>query len=436
MNIFHRFKVFIHSTLQSEFVRNSIILFTGSTIAQAITILISPILTRQYSPSDFGVWSLYVSVASLFSVIATGRYELAIMLPKEDKQAVNLLSLSVYISIGLSAIILIFAIFFHDWTARVLNNTELSGYLIFTPATILLTGLFNSFNNWLTRKKRFRPLSTSRIAQSGFSAGTKIGMGFVGSGPLGLILGDLIGLAVSVVMLGRDVWMQLRQKLSWISKDEMIKQAKIHQDFPKINSLHAFVDIIQTSGTAFLISILFDSATLGLFSFAVRILRMPLYLIGTSISKVFYQKATTTYQTGGDLYGLVQNMVLKLVWISIPFFIITVLFAPPIFSFVFGPEWREAGVYTQLLSLWFFGNFIFSPVSDIPLLVNKQKSYLGLSLGYNISILVSLGICGILGYNAKVTFGFLSIVAIVWMSIIISWLLKISKLKDKRAYEI
>ena len=429
MNIFQRLKAFIRSTLQSEFVRNSIILFTGSTIAQAITILISPILTRQYSPTDFGVWSLYVSVASLFAVIATGRYELAIMLPKEDKHAVNLLSLSVYISIGLSAIVLIFAIFFHDWMARLLNNAELSEYLIFTPATILLTGLFNTFNNWLTRKKRFKPLSTSRIAQSGFSAGTKIGMGFVGSGPLGLIIGDLIGLAVSVVMLGRDVWMQLRRKLSWISKDEMIAQAKVHQDFPKINSLHAFVDIIQTSGTAFLISILFDSATLGLFSFAVRILRMPLYLIGTSISKVFYQKAATTYQSGGDLHGLVRNMVLKLVWVSLPFFIVTVLFAPPIFSFVFGAEWREAGVYTQLLSLWFFGNFIFSPVSDIPLLVSKQKPFLALSLGYNISILASLGIGGILGSNVKVTFGILSAVVSIWMLVFILWLLKISKLK-------
>ncbi|PIS27247.1 MAG: hypothetical protein COT43_11485 [Candidatus Marinimicrobia bacterium CG08_land_8_20_14_0_20_45_22] len=429
MNIFQQFKAFIHSTLQSEFVRNSIILFTGSTIAQAITILISPILTRQYSPSDFGVWSLYISVASLFSVIATGRYELAIMLPKEDKHAANLLSLSVYISISLSAIVLIFVIFFHDWTAHLLNNAELSKYLIFTPATILLTGLFNAFNNWLTRKKRFKPLSTSRIAQSGFSAGTKIGMGFVGSGPLGLILGDLIGLAVSVMMLGRNIWLQLRRKLSWISKDETIRQAKIHQDFPKINSLHAFVDIIQTSGTAFLISILFDSATLGLFSFAVRILRMPLYLIGTSISKVFYQKAAITYQAGGDLHELVRNMVLKLVWISMPFFIVTVLYAPPIFSFVFGAEWREAGVYTQLLSLWFFGNFIFSPVSDIPLLVNKQKPYLGLSLGYNISILASLGICGFLGCNVRVTFGILSIVVSVWMFIFILWLLKISKLK-------
>jgi O-antigen/teichoic acid export membrane protein len=79
---------------KSEFSRNVLTLMTGTTIAQAIPIAISPILTRIYTPEDFGVFALYMSVVSIVSVVATGRYELAIMLPKKDEDAINIVTLS------------------------------------------------------------------------------------------------------------------------------------------------------------------------------------------------------------------------------------------------------------------------------------------------------------------------------------------------------
>ena len=78
---------------KSEFTRNVLTLMTGTTIAQAIPIAISPILTRLYTPKDFGVLALFVAITSIFGSIANGRYELAIMLPKKDEDAVNILAL-------------------------------------------------------------------------------------------------------------------------------------------------------------------------------------------------------------------------------------------------------------------------------------------------------------------------------------------------------
>ena len=96
---------------KSEFSRNVLTLMTGTTIAQAIPIAISPILTRIYAPEDFGMFALYMSVASIISVIATGRYELAIMLPKKDEDAVNIVALSIIISFFVSFISLLIVFF-------------------------------------------------------------------------------------------------------------------------------------------------------------------------------------------------------------------------------------------------------------------------------------------------------------------------------------
>jgi len=83
---------------KSEFSRNVLTLMTGTTIAQAIPIAISPVLIRIYTSEDFGVFALYMSIASILSVVATGRYEMAIMLPKKDSDAINVVVLSMIIS--------------------------------------------------------------------------------------------------------------------------------------------------------------------------------------------------------------------------------------------------------------------------------------------------------------------------------------------------
>ncbi|MDP4274087.1 MAG: hypothetical protein Q8907_07400, partial [Bacteroidota bacterium] len=78
----------------SEFFRNIITLFSGNVVAQIIPLLAYPVLTRLYQPSDFGTLALFTSIVGILSVMATGRYELSVILPKRDEDAAGLLVLS------------------------------------------------------------------------------------------------------------------------------------------------------------------------------------------------------------------------------------------------------------------------------------------------------------------------------------------------------
>ncbi|SVD81723.1 uncharacterized protein METZ01_LOCUS434577, partial [marine metagenome] len=100
--------------MRSEFSKNVLTLVTGTTIAQAIPIAISPILTRIYTPEDFGVLALFISITTILGTIANGRYELAIVLPKRDNNALELTALSIIITIGFSLLLVILVILFHD----------------------------------------------------------------------------------------------------------------------------------------------------------------------------------------------------------------------------------------------------------------------------------------------------------------------------------
>jgi len=95
---------------KSEFSRNVLTLMTGTTIAQAIPIAISPIVTRIYTPEDFGIFALFIAIITIFGSIANGRYELAIMLPKKDEDAINIFALGFIIISVMSLFLLILVV--------------------------------------------------------------------------------------------------------------------------------------------------------------------------------------------------------------------------------------------------------------------------------------------------------------------------------------
>ncbi len=425
-------EIMIKSLLKSEFVQNIVTLTTGTAIAQAIPILISPILTRLYGPEDFAVLALYVSITSLIAVIVAGRYELALVLPKEDKDAINILGISILITLLLSGISFILVFFGAEIIVGLLKNGDIRNWLYLIPLSILLTGLYQSFNYWLIRKKSFKKNSFAKISDSSANSISKITLGFTNLGPGGLIIGNLIGQMVGIIIYFSSVIKDIRKRWNDISKNRMIQQAKEHQDFPKINSLHAFSDILQTSITVFLISMFFGPIILGWYALTFRIMKLPLGFIGVSTGQVFFQKASRIYAEGGDISILAKKTMWGLAKLALPVFMILLVFGPKLFTIVFGEEWREAGVYAQILSPWLFFNFIISPVSQIPIIVKKQKNIFYLSLIGNSLIIASILYGCLIAEDIKYGFFLLSFLQIIYLSFVIFWIIKISKFKQNK----
>jgi len=411
------------------FLHNVLTLMTGTAIAQAIPILISPILTRLYTPGDFGLLALYTSVVSMIAVIVTARYEMAIMLPENDEDAVNLGALSLSIAVVISALTLVAVWYFNAPIARFLGKPDIAKWLYLVPLAVLTIGISQVLNYWSTRRNQYQRLAVSRVSQSVGNGSINLGEGFAHMGVSGLILGNFIGQFIAAGLLVWQAWPDFLRVKSSIHWDRMCHNAKVYQDFPKVNSLHAFVDILQSSGVVFIISSLFGSAVLGFYSFTLRILQAPLGLLGASVSQVFFQKASETYKNGGDLRALVKKTIISLSAMALPIFIILGFFAPVLFSLVFGKPWREAGTYAQILVPWLFFNFIVSPVSQVPIIVDEQKKSFIYGIIGNSLVLLSVIYGAFIAHNIKAGFYVLSGSISVYYIFIVLWILKISKKK-------
>ena len=118
---------------KSEFNRNILTLMTGTTIAQAIPIAISPILTRIYTPEDFGIFAIFLAITLIIGSIANGRYELAIMIPKKDEDAINIFALGFIITTSISLLLLVLVLIFQKYFIFLLKNEEIGVWLYFFP---------------------------------------------------------------------------------------------------------------------------------------------------------------------------------------------------------------------------------------------------------------------------------------------------------------
>ena len=371
---------------KSEFSRNVLTLMTGTTIAQAIPIAISPILTRIYTPEDFGVFALYIALVNFIAIIVTARYELAIVLPKEDENAVNILALSLIIVVGIVVFITIIILLFKDKLLLFLDIKSIGNFIYLIPFSILVAGLNQSFNYWANRKQYFTTMSSSQIFQSITIGVTQPVLGYFNIFG-GLIIGNLFGKIISGFILINKFFKNDTVQIKNINKDIILQQMKKYKDFPLINSLHAFSDIIRTSGSAILISSFFGSAILGLYALSLRVLQVPVGIIGSALGQVLYKKFSFMYNNNENLYLYAKRIVLILLLGALPVFGILYFIAPELFAFIFGEKWRVAGEYSRYLMPYLFMNFIISPISSIPIILNKQKEIFYISLIGNIMYL-------------------------------------------------
>ncbi len=381
---------------KSEFSRNVLTLMTGTTIAQAIPIAISPILTRIYTPEDFGVFALFVSIVGIMAVVSTGKYEMSLILPKKDTFAYQLLILS-GIMVLVSSIIYLFSVVIAD----TFYSIDAIYYLL--PLTVLFIGLNNTFDKYNNRIKNYKLMSYPRLIKTTIESIVSIAFMVLLHLKTGLIWGFVLGFFVSnLTMLYINV-KSFQQKAFRVSKAKMKILAKKYINFPKYNMPHAMLNTVSANAPIFLIPIFYGNATLGLYAFGLKIVMAPLGIFGQAIFNVLGQKMAEEYAKGNNIFSIYRNILKKLLVLAltmIPFFI----FADTIFAFIFGLDWRESGEYIQYMSIWILLSFILTPFATIPHIFNKQKEALYLEIIYSLLKVSILFICGyILQLNISIT---------------------------------
>ncbi|MEM7300402.1 MAG: oligosaccharide flippase family protein [Pseudomonadota bacterium] len=329
----------------------------GIVLAQVILLAASPVLSRLYSPEAFGVFALFFAVVSLVSVAATGRYEMAISLPKEDGQARALLRLSTILSL-ITGLIAFLALSQRQWLPEQFVNDYLppsSAWML--AISIVLAAFLLIVHYWLVRGSAFTSISNSRIVQSLVFAGTGVGFAIVGVGADGLIWAFVLG------QLSRLLTMYVRATGMMDPAASLKLAAKRYRDFPLFNAPAALLTAFRAQLPVFVFSSTFTSGQTGQYEMVNRAIGTPMSFVALAIGDVLHQRMSTARHEARSLFPIVKLFAMALSAIALPPVIIVMIFGPPLFGFVFGAEWQEAGRYAQILAPAFFVRFVMTPLS-------------------------------------------------------------------------
>ena len=345
---------------------------SGTTLGQVISLAIYLVLSRIYTPEDFGVFALYMSILSITNITSTAKYELAVMMPKKDSEGLNLTGLSALISICISILLFLLVLFLNQPITRMLGNDKISPWLYLIPLSTLLNGFYQGLNYWSNRKKRFRIMTAASLGQSLTNSGVKVGAGYLVAGPFGLIVGSIAGQITGFLIFLGNFLKHDRERIPEINRGDMGSLAKEYYRYPKYNMLHGVTNNFSGSLPVFILTSWFSSAAAGLYSFGFTMIYRPMSLVTTAFSQVFSQRVISKENEGLPILPDVRRLLVKMLQFSFIPFGIVAIFAPQIFAFVFGPDWETAGIYTRILIPWLFLVFLSAPFSFLPDLFRVQ----------------------------------------------------------------
>ncbi|MFN8547711.1 MAG: oligosaccharide flippase family protein [Candidatus Eisenbacteria bacterium] len=346
---------------------------TGTAAAQAVTLLLAPVLSRLFTPAHFGLLVLFTSTIGIIAEVASGAYELAVVLPKEDDDAANVLAVSCGLVLVTALLSLIAVLIGGDWIAVRLGNAEIAPFLIWTPLSLLALGWGRTLGFWSTRRKQFRRISVSEVTRSVGAAGTQTVSGFAHVGSAGLIGGRVAGDLAASLLLAAWIWGEDRARLiSAIGWRRMKEVAARYSDFPKFSLPQGLMNSVSQNVPVFLLTSLFDSGVVGYYAMAHRLLYLPSRFLGQSVRQVFLQRAAEAEAHGEQLYPLLRKATFGLVALGLAPALIVVVGGAPLFRLTLGEQWGDSGRYAAWMTLWLFFAFVNPPAMSITQVVRKQ----------------------------------------------------------------
>lgn len=353
------------------FFKDTAKLVVATTVAQAITILASPFLTRIYSPEEYGILAAYTSILNIIVVASSFRYEMAIPLPPKEEDAENLLLSSVGLNLIFALISILGVIIFRNKLTSILNAPNLSKYLWMLPFGVLFYGTYKCFNYWAVRNKRFDLVSKSKVVQSLSSIFTQIASGLMGLGASGLIVGQVTGQSAGFTLLAKGLKIKTALKNFYTKRKAIIKTLKEYKNFPIYDTPAALLNVISIELPQIMLLSLFSPTIAGLYLLSQKVLGVPLRIIGQSISQVLYGNIKEQI-SNGTLAKTTGRIVLLLFSIVILPGVLVFFWGAPIFNTVFGSNWYEAGRYASVLIISISAQFLYSPVSLVLIATKGQ----------------------------------------------------------------
>lgn len=358
--------------LKNKLVRNIMVLAGGAAGAQAVTILFSPFITRIYGPEVFGVMSLFIAVIAIAVPVSALAYPQAIVLPKDDDEALNIAYVSWVVSLIVGLFIGFGLLVLKNNIVSFFGIELISDYIFLVPIVVFVTAYLDILQQLYIRKKDYRSLAHNALYSSFVQNFLKVVIGVFYPTAAALIFITFVGYVAQVVMLTNKSCLFIFNRNPWKRIKLVLDVACRYKDFPLYRAPQNLINTASHSLPVVLLATLFGPASAGFYSLGRMAIGMPFTLVGKAIADVYYQHVCEN--ENNNLFGNLVKSTGVLFLIGLLPCIVLFFVGTELFSLIFGSRWAASGDYAKWLALFFWFNFLSKPcLAAVPILgVQRQ----------------------------------------------------------------
>lgn len=417
----------INRLRNNKFFSNLATLSAGTIVAQVIPFIASVIISRLYNPEEMGEWGVFAGYAAILSIIGCLKYDSAIVKSNNKSDAYQLTYITIFLSFVFTVVLYLCAIIIHAFDMDI-RMSRVAMYLL--PLYVFTLLLVQILSNLSTFLREYKLIATNSVNRSLSQTGSRILLGFVKTNRQGMIIGSIIGNIISLFTLGSRIG--IIKNRNCLQRDRAIELVKENKNFPLYDLPGNLLNSISSNCTPILLSWYFMGPVVGLFSMAHSLLYMPMSVIGSSISQLYYKDASEISNLGNSISLLTKRLFLSLFVGGVFIMVLLIISESWLFGFVLGSRWNDVGKYVVILSPWLLLVTAFSPLSTVFYVKGKQKVNMNLNLIGMISRVAAIVISAVLCHNSDITILSFSIVSTLFFLAQGCFIMKYGEVSFKR----
>lgn len=353
------------------FLRSVTTLISGTVLAQAIPFLLAPVIARLYNAEQFATFGTLMAVFNILNVVAAGRYDQAIVLPRDRQQAGDLMKGALAL---VACTTVLAAVVLGLFSSRLERSTSLADLHRLVWPLVALTFLGGTqlvLLQWLLRHRAFPVIARQKVLQSVAVTGLTLLFGWL-AWRNGLVSGYLLGW---LVYCGATLWVVVRQfpvDKGWDTK--RIRSALgTFRDWPLHNAWPAVLNAVASGMAVIYMVAYFDVQVVGEHNFARQYLLVPISMVSVALGQVLFERTATRFRERQSIRTDLMRVTWVLMALALGIALVVTLFGESLFALVLGERWRYAGHLAGILIWGYSAQLVGSPLGSQLIAMGKVK---------------------------------------------------------------
>lgn len=357
-------------------IKNAGTLLTGNVVAQGIAFLSYLLLSRLFTPGDFGLFNIFSGYLEVLIILSTCKYEMAIVVAHNDARAVQVARMTLRLNLGISLAVAVAAALLTVAWPGALRLPPLMVWLI--PLIVFFNGTSRVYSSLGVRTGRFRAIAGADVTGSLAATATKLLAGFLAAAlqwlhAFGLPLGTVVANIARNTHLRHRSALLLKDFPRRPSRAAMLAVARHHRHYPLYVMPREFLSSLSANLPFLWLAWYFDNATVGLFALALTFLQRPILMVANAMESAYYSDSARRQRQGLPLGSRLRRMTGGLAAVAIPLAVAGFFWAEPLFTFLLGNQWTGTGFYVRCLLPWLVIRLMANSLSFVGNLFETQR---------------------------------------------------------------